>query len=185
MPSSSPAAFSVRQTVPMLSSLGSTSSPMQVMSFSRHEPAVRHRLSMSVLPETMNDEEAKHQCPHDEMKETSSPVKGLVHVHRPQAIISKLVRGIPTESVLLLNVVAVIWGSQHPIIKMVVEDCDPSVFSLVRFAFAAVIASFFSWNTTTLEKGDTQQTLRWGAEMGFWMFLGYACQAIGLEVRST
>jgi hypothetical protein len=130
----------------------------------------------------MNDAEANNPCPHDEMNETSSAVKGLVHDYQPQPIISKLVRGMPAESVLLLNVVAVIWGSQHPVIKMVVDDCDPSVFSFVRFAFAAVIASFFSWHTT-LEKGDMRQTWRWGAEMGFWMFLGYAFQAIGLEVR--
>jgi hypothetical protein len=132
----------------------------------------------------MNDSEAEYQYPHVEMNETSSAVEGLVHNHQPQPIISKLVKGMPAESVLLLNVVAVIWGSQHPIIKMVVSDCDPSVFTLVRFAFAAVIASFFSWNTT-LEKGDSQQTWRWGAEMGLWMFLGYAFQAIGLEVRYT
>jgi hypothetical protein len=132
----------------------------------------------------MNDAEAIFQCPNDGMNETSSVLNGLVHGHQPQPIISKLVKGMPAESALLLNVVAVIWGSQHPIIKMVVDDCDPSVFSLVRFAFAAVIASFFSWSTT-VEKGDTQQTWRWGAEMGLWMFLGYAFQAIGLEVRCT
>jgi EamA-like transporter family len=152
---------------------------------SREEPAVRHRSSRAVFPETMNDAEAESLYPHMERNETGS-IQGLHHEYQPQLppppVLSKLVKGMPAESVLLLNVVAVIWGSQHPIIKMVVDDCDPSVFSFVRFAFAALIASVFSWNTT-LEKEDVHQTWRWGAEMGLWMFLGYAFQAVGLEVR--
>lgn len=97
----------------------------------------------------------------------------------------------PAESVLLLNVVAVIWGSQHPVIKMVVDDCDASAFTLVRFCFAAIIASIFAppWNVNDNTDGNVEDatsklklTWRWGAEMGLWMFLGYAFQSIGLEV---
>jgi len=117
-----------------------------------------------------------------------------------------------TQAVFLLNLVAIIWGTQHSVIKMVVEDCDASAFSLARFGLAAIIASPFSPSLRPLlnkvfeskvkplegsvdtdssqhKKGmsdqDTILAWRWGLEMGFWMFLGYAFQAIGLEYTTA
>lgn len=120
---------------------------------------------------------------------------------------------IPTQSLFLLNLVAVIWGTQHSVIKMVVEDCDASAFSLARFGLAAIIASpftpalrplvniFSGWENERLEStadklraedndqqiSDEESMLawRWGLEMGLWMFLGYAFQAIGLEYTTA
>lgn len=143
------------------------------------------------------------------------------------------------QSIILLNFVAVIWGTQHSFIKMVVEDCDSSIFSFTRFILAALIAtvgpllfgsgpanaagSAAAGSATnenenensakgTLdddssmdinndhdhvaiiendvrvsdidnnESAANENVWRWGIEMGFWMFLGYAFQAIGLEV---
>lgn len=101
-------------------------------------------------------------------------------------LFQKIVQGMPPDAVLWLNAVAVIWGSQHPVIKMVVEDSNASAFSLVRFALGALIASPPWWTSKNDEENDPPsnpaQTWRWGAEMGFWMFLGYAFQAIGLQV---
>jgi drug/metabolite transporter (DMT)-like permease len=102
-----------------------------------------------------------------------------------------------TQSVVLLNVVAVLWGSQHAIIKAVVDDSDPATFSLLRFGVAALLASPYLPGLSAMlqRRGDknvespvgattndatTTTTWRWGAEMGFWMFLGYSFQAIGL-----
>ena len=116
------------------------------------------------------------------------------------------------QSILLLNFVAVIWGTQHSFIKMSVEDCDASAFTFSRFALAAIIATI----GPLLFRGDDEDVLnnsnssvsiadldeekntqssamienkeenriawRWGIEMGIWMLLGYAFQAIGLEV---
>mmetsp|Transcript_14946 Transcript_14946/g.22819 ORF Transcript_14946/g.22819 Transcript_14946/m.22819 type:complete len:446 (-) Transcript_14946:73-1410(-) len=106
--------------------------------------------------------------------------------------------GIPADSVLLLNLVAVIWGSQHAVIKTCVSDIDPSSFSLVRFFLGALIATPGIWSigndatkrklTTAKRKSEydtLKLTLRWGAEMGLWMFLGYAFQAIGLEYTTA
>jgi len=118
-----------------------------------------------------------------------------------------------TQSIFLLNLVAVIWGTQHSVIKMVVEDCDASAFSLARFGLAAIIASpftpdlrplvniFSGWENKRLENtvdkssveeheqhiNDKESILawRWGLEMGLWMFLGYAFQAIGLEYTTA
>jgi len=97
------------------------------------------------------------------------------------------------QAVLLLNVVAVIWGTQHAVTKMVVDDCDAASFSFARFALATALASPFTPEIgsflkqtlneeTLLEEDDEQNVLawKWGIEMGLWMFLGYAFQAVGL-----
>ena len=163
----------------------------QTMAAVPHPSSVRHRMR-TVLPEALKDAELETLDPS--YIEHITCISSNNTCHPSQPAIQQLVQGLPAESVLLLNVVAVIWGSQHPLIKMVVDDCDASAFSLVRFAFAALIASIFStnWNVennnTSEEDNDMKKmskaklTWRWGAEMGLWMFLGYAFQAIGLEV---
>jgi drug/metabolite transporter (DMT)-like permease len=98
-----------------------------------------------------------------------------------------------TQAVLLLNLVAIIWGTQHSVVKMVVDDCDAASFSFARFALATAIVSPFTPGISSflqqtvdgeisLEEDDEQNALawKWGIEMGLWMFLGYAFQAIGL-----
>lgn len=113
------------------------------------------------------------------------------------------------QSVLLLNAVAIIWGTQHAIIKTVVQDSDaPGPFTLLRFGIAALLASPYtpgllpppkekksSSNINHNVKDDESSTTRtstaiatawrWGAEMGFWMFLGFSFQAIGLEFTTA
>ena len=110
---------------------------------------------------------------------------------------------IPLTAVALLNVVAIIWGTQHAVIKTVVDDCDPSAFSFARFGLAAGLVLpyvpslrpvFDKFMTGESDNGDIDGSTsdgsasddadlvawRWGLEMGFWMFCGYAFQAIGL-----
>ena len=107
--------------------------------------------------------------------------------------------GIPSDAILLLNLVTVLWGSQHAVIKLCVSDIDPSSFTLVRFFLGAILATP-AWLSSSLTndtnvKGDImttransgsltmmKTTWRWGFEMGFWMFLGFAFQSIGLAV---
>lgn len=112
------------------------------------------------------------------------------------------------QSIFLLNLVAIIWGTQHSVIKMVVDDCDPASFSFARFALAFALASPFLPSFASISKlpkllpfqqkqmdffgsngkeNDDQNTLawKWGIEMGTWMFLGYAFQAIGLEYTTA
>jgi drug/metabolite transporter (DMT)-like permease len=49
-----------------------------------------------------------------------------------------------TTAIALLNVVAIIWGTQHAIIKLVIDDTgDPSLFTLVRFTIAAIVSSLY------------------------------------------
>lgn len=121
------------------------------------------------------------------------------------------------SSVWLLNFVAVLWGTQHAVIKLVVEDSDPGPFTFLRFGLAAVIASIglssptpgrlrqlfpSAWDGTNSQQDDgdvarssqqpspsnaatNREVWRWGAEMGFWMFLGFSFQAIGLETTTA
>lgn len=115
--------------------------------------------------------------------------------------LSSIFKEMPSDAVLWLNAVAIIWGSQHAVIKLVVDDSDTSAFSLTRFALAAGVATLpllpsllrSNLSTTTDESATTVQQqqeqrhliFRWGAEMGLWVFLGYAFQAIGLEFTTA
>ena len=165
--------------------------------------------------------------------------------------------GMPIRSIILLNLVAVIWGTQHAVIKGVVDDSatgvgtgfitwienvgiqsiHPSVvssgsnasgdstaayFTLARFGLAAILASPYTpgWNLilngvqeklgfidpkttggkfggitrndpiqTEEEQSNNQNAIatawKYGAELGLYMFLGYAFQAIGLETTTA
>jgi len=148
-----------------------------------------------------------------------------------------LLGGMPPTAILALNFVAVIWGTQHAVIKLVVDEGNAGPFTLLRFGIGAVMASApllvpparqtkteeeealleastgdaeagttpaSSSSSTTMDKNATRWTttketnvdnnnnnnnnhvvLRWGAEMGFWMFLGFAFQAIGLATTTA
>uniref|UniRef100_A0A7S4RIV3 EamA domain-containing protein n=1 Tax=Ditylum brightwellii TaxID=49249 RepID=A0A7S4RIV3_9STRA len=108
-------------------------------------------------------------------------------------MISNIFQELPLESVILLNAVAVIWGTQHAVIKIVVDDCDASSFSFARFALGALIASpytpsilpFLQQETHGDEDEKALKAWRWGLEMGMWMFLGYAFQAVGLAFTTA
>ena len=140
--------------------------------------------------------------------------------------------GMPIQSIILLNLVAVTWGTQHAVIKGVVDvssgsnavgDSTAAYFTLARFGLAAILASPYTpgWNlilngvqeklgfidpTTTGGKFDgitiindpiqteeepsnNQNAIatawKYGAELGLYMFLGYAFQAIGLETTTA
>ena len=105
-------------------------------------------------------------------------------------------------SIFLLNLVAIIWGTQHAVIKMIINDTDPSYYSLLRFGLAALLASpytpglkYLILDDETSSAGDDDDSIkksdqlrkawRWGLEMGLWMFLGFSLQAIGLETTTA
>jgi len=98
-------------------------------------------------------------------------------------------------SILLLNFVAILWGSQHAIIKTIVDDSDPAGFTFLRFGLASLISfpylpgikettnKFDSLHNDDKENeyAELWKPWRWGFEMGLWMFFGFALQAIGLQ----
>ncbi|CEM34469.1 unnamed protein product [Vitrella brassicaformis CCMP3155] len=97
----------------------------------------------------------------------------------------------PLLELMLLNTVTVLWGTQHAVIKSAVDPSvasSPALINLMRFAVAALI--FLPWLPTTRhqsgvvggeERDDRTGVWRAGGELGMWMFLGYALQAVGLQ----
>ena len=110
---------------------------------------------------------------------------------------------------LLLNLVTVLWGSQHAIIKLALEDggsdTSPAELNLFRFLLAAgvfVPAALVSSlgrgggaargemgapgeDNGAGRGGIGDSVYAAGAELGFYTFLGYAMQSIGLQYTSA
>ncbi|EKU22283.1 dmt superfamily drug metabolite transporter [Nannochloropsis gaditana CCMP526] len=108
----------------------------------------------------------------------------------------------PALAYLLLNVVTLLWGSQHAVIKSALASSPdyPGVFNLLRFGLASLC--FWPWTPSFLppslgtcsengEEGvdaaekERQGLWRAGAELGIWMFLGFSLQAVGLQLTSA
>lgn len=78
----------------------------------------------------------------------------------------------------LLLALTAIWGSTFVVIKQTAIDAfAPSLLNLVRFSMAAVIFSPF------LRGG--KELWRDGLELAFWLFAGYATQAVGLQYTTV
>lgn len=115
----------------------------------------------------------------------------------------------------VLNAVTVLWGTQHAVIKLILQsDLSPGITNFARFSVAAVL--FSPWTPGLLrdvpplpfssaapphdskanmaeecqdsgeaQDADAGETWRAGAELGLWMFLGFAFQAVGLEFTTA
>ncbi|KAJ4974987.1 hypothetical protein NE237_008161 [Protea cynaroides] len=79
------------------------------------------------------------------------------------------------RSIILLNVVTVVYASDIPVLKEVEGIIDPSLFAFVRFTMSAIPFLPFM-----LRARDDVQTRNAGIELGFWVSMGYLMQAIGL-----
>ncbi|KAL6186937.1 hypothetical protein ACLB2K_043055 [Fragaria x ananassa] len=79
------------------------------------------------------------------------------------------------RSILLLNVITVVYASNFSIVKEVESVIDPTAFTVVRFAMSAVPFIPF----VIRARGDVE-TRNAGIELGFWVSLGYLMQALGL-----
>ncbi|KAL6189969.1 hypothetical protein ACLB2K_036370 [Fragaria x ananassa] len=79
------------------------------------------------------------------------------------------------RSILLLNVITVVYASNFSIVKEVESVIDPAAFTVVRFAMSAVPFIPF----VIRARGDVE-TRNAGIELGFWVSLGYLMQALGL-----
>ncbi|KAL6175304.1 hypothetical protein ACLB2K_051945 [Fragaria x ananassa] len=79
------------------------------------------------------------------------------------------------KSILLLNVITVVYASNFTFVKEVESVMDPAAFTVVRFAMSAVPFIPFVMRS----RGDVD-TRNAGIELGFWVSLGYLMQALGL-----
>ena len=112
-------------------------------------------------------------------------------------------------ALVMLNLVTVLWGSQHALIKRSLESgagMTPAELNLDRFVIAALIFLPFAPKLNLLslspfngprkasdsvsdsELGSDQDgvnTWKAGLELGVWMFAGYAMQSIGLQYTTA
>jgi len=87
----------------------------------------------------------------------------------------------PISSILLLNIVTIIWGTQHAVIKAVLMEestasSPTSAFTFCRFLLALLLVVGYTPSLMADSKEaweERKNDWRWGLEMGFWMFLGY------------
>jgi drug/metabolite transporter (DMT)-like permease len=113
-------------------------------------------------------------------------------------------------ALLILNCVAVLWGTQHAVLRHLLSDegdtgeqlISPGLLNFIRFSIAAL--SFSPWTpgmlasppqlpftasdgecNAALTAEEVQSTWLAGAELGLWMFLGFALQAVGLQYTSA
>jgi len=104
------------------------------------------------------------------------------------------------NSYLLLNLVAIIYGTQHPIIKISMSDfSSTSLVNFWRFFSSALLFSpafiqmFFNdikKNEMIDSNNDDNNNNKYdiykaGIELGLYTFLGFAFQAIGLETTTA
>lgn len=77
---------------------------------------------------------------------------------------------------LLLNLVTILWGTQHAVIKSTLLGVPetPGLVNLLRFGLASLL--FLPW---TPNPGEEENRGLWkaGAELGLWMFLGTSLTA--------
>ena len=91
-----------------------------------------------------------------------------------------------TKAFLLLNGVAVIWGSQHALIKGALDDFPTSSLNFWRFASSALL--FFPGLVRFVRRtdgGGKRALLYGGVELGHYTALGFAFQSVGLETTTA
>lgn len=172
-----------------------------------HTPVFGHDSAASTVPEDG----------HPRSTSSSSAMGGIQRSIRPVA--SSAYSLLPLA---LLNTVTLLWGTQHAVIKLVLqEDLSPGVTNFARFGIAALLFSpwtpgvlrdppsipfssaaddsgdddvseasaFLAREEDTDDDGDggggggggsAAETWQAGAELGLWMFTGFAFQSIGL-----
>ncbi|KAF9674001.1 hypothetical protein SADUNF_Sadunf10G0082400 [Salix dunnii] len=79
------------------------------------------------------------------------------------------------RSIILLNVITVVYASNIPVVKEVEAVMDPAAFTVVRFVVSAIPFLPFA-----LQSWDNARIRNAGIELGFWVSLGYLTQALGL-----
>src|SRR5271163_4345348 len=79
---------------------------------------------------------------------------------------------------LALGLTALIWGATFVVVKDALADVSVFLYIAVRFALAAVVMAIFFRQAL---RGLTRSSIWAGAQIGFFMFAGYAFQTTGLK----
>ena len=93
------------------------------------------------------------------------------------------------QALLALNTATVIWGSQHAVIKEMVELSTPSALNAARFSLAAIAALPWlpgaPWRPRPAVPSTVGRTWTAGIELGAFSFAGFALQAVGLQFTTA
>ncbi|EXB69097.1 putative transporter [Morus notabilis] len=79
------------------------------------------------------------------------------------------------RSIILLNVITVVYASDILVVKGAEATMDPAAFSAVRFVMSAIPFLPFVFRAR-----DNARTRNAGIELGFWLSLAYFIEAVGL-----
>lgn len=90
------------------------------------------------------------------------------------------IREFKAELILLL--LTVIWGGTFSLIKSALDHVSPFVFVTMRFGVASLIFLPFVYNQL---KGLDKSKLLDGFWIGFWFFLGFILQTVGLQYTTA
>lgn len=78
-------------------------------------------------------------------------------------------------SLAILNLTTVLWGTQHAVIKLALNDTNPSTLNFTRFALAAILSSPGLRNVNW-----RAPVIKLGMELSIYLFAGYALQSAAL-----
>lgn len=81
-----------------------------------------------------------------------------------------------------LLLVALGWGATFTIVKTAIEDLPPFPFLAIRFALAFLTLAPFLW---LKRRAINKETAVKGLLLGFFLFVGYATQTIGLQYTTA
>jgi hypothetical protein len=81
---------------------------------------------------------------------------------------------------LALGFTALIWGATFVVVKDALADVSVFSYIAVRFALAAVVMAIFFRHSL---RGLTRSSIWAGAQIGFFMFAGYAFQTTRRQRR--
>lgn len=87
-----------------------------------------------------------------------------------------------TEAEFFMLLVAAIWGITFVMVKDALNDMGPFLFLGIRFILAFIVLAMVSWKNVRKVK-DT--TLAAGCLLGFFLFIGYVFQTVGLQYTSS
>jgi drug/metabolite transporter (DMT)-like permease len=81
-----------------------------------------------------------------------------------------------------LLLVAFVWGTTFVIVQKAIAFLEPYSFNTVRFFIAAILLLFiiYFFKRTSFKNFKNKNLLKSGTLLGFWLFLGYGFQTVGL-----
>ena len=85
---------------------------------------------------------------------------------------------------LALLLSTLVWGATFPATKAVLEQLPPFAFLFLRFFLATIVGVGVAWAWQGRLRTD-RMTLRLSAIASLFMFVGYACQTVGLRYTTA